>query len=360
MKSVITILAALAIVVSALPATAGSDVSAVHWSDASWSDILATAKKENKHVFIDFFATWCSPCKAMDKTTFMDPKVGEFLNANIPVSYDAEKGVGEELAAKYRIAHYPTFVMIGPDGQEIDRFVGYLEPEAFLDTMVGYTKGVGTIDWYAEKSKADPDNIELHNTLVAKYADAVIPEKAEKHFNKLVALDPGDENGYRAEALYNLGEGFRCAKQATPARTYFEKLLADYPETDYYDKVLTLLARVDYTDGKPEQAVARYEEYLSRDPENPSRMNALAWFCSQRAIGLDRALPVALKAAELSNRNPGILDTLAEVYYAMGDYDNALKIGKEALDSDPDDTYFNNQVKKYQHAKQEADSQASR
>jgi hypothetical protein len=44
----------------------------------------------------------------------------------------------------------------------------------------------------------------------------------------------------------------------------------------------------------------------------------------------------------------------------MGDYDNALKIGEEALASDPDDTYFNDQVKKYQHAKQEAASGASR
>ena len=80
----------------------------------------------------------------------------------------------------------------------------------------------------------------------------------------------------------------------------------------------------------------------------------------ERSIGLDQALPVALKASELSNRDPGILDTLAEVYFAMGDFDNAIKIGKEALESDPEDQYFKDQVKKYEDAKSEADSQAAR
>ncbi|HEU4365878.1 MAG TPA: tetratricopeptide repeat protein, partial [Candidatus Krumholzibacteria bacterium] len=69
----------------------------------------------------------------------------------------------------------------------------------------------------------------------------------------------------------------------------------------------------------------------------------------------DQALPVALKAVELSNRDAGILDTLAEVYFAQGDYDKALKIGLEGLSKEPDDQYFKDQVEKYKKAKVEED-----
>jgi tetratricopeptide (TPR) repeat protein len=83
-------------------------------------------------------------------------------------------------------------------------------------------------------------------------------------------------------------------------------------------------------------------------------LNGFAWFCAQRQIGLEQALPAAQKAVELSKRDPGILDTLAEVYYARGEYDDAIKIGKEALKSDPDDQYFKDQVVKFEKAKKEA------
>ena len=33
----------------------------------SWKDILAKAKAEHKYIFVDCYATWCGPCKYMDK-----------------------------------------------------------------------------------------------------------------------------------------------------------------------------------------------------------------------------------------------------------------------------------------------------
>src|SRR5580692_944424 len=46
----------------------------------SWQEVLQKAKKENKYVFVDCYATWCGPCKWMDKNVYPIDSVGTFMN----------------------------------------------------------------------------------------------------------------------------------------------------------------------------------------------------------------------------------------------------------------------------------------
>jgi tetratricopeptide (TPR) repeat protein len=115
------------------------------------------------------------------------------------------------------------------------------------------------------------------------------------------------------------------------------------------------LAGVEYKLGNRDAAVAAYWKVVEKKPEDSGTLNGFAWFCAQRKIGLDKALPTAQKAAELSKRDPGILDTLAEVYFAMGDFDNAIKIGEEAATKAPGESYYHEQIEKYKKAKVDAD-----
>ncbi len=48
--------------------------------EASWKEIQAKAKAENKYIFMDCFTTWCGPCKYMSSTIFPLQEVGEFMN----------------------------------------------------------------------------------------------------------------------------------------------------------------------------------------------------------------------------------------------------------------------------------------
>jgi tetratricopeptide (TPR) repeat protein len=111
------------------------------------------------------------------------------------------------------------------------------------------------------------------------------------------------------------------------------------------------LAATEYKLGNADAAVAMYEKSMAGKENDPGALNGFAWFCAQRKIGLDKALPAAKKAADLSGRDPGILDTLAEVYFAMGDYNNAIKVEKEALAKDPDDKYLKEQIEKFEKAR---------
>jgi thiol-disulfide isomerase/thioredoxin len=98
-----------------------------------WSTVLEKAKKENKMIFLDGYATWCGPCKKMDSETYKDQAVADYYNANfINVRYDMEKGEGKMLAEKYDVTAYPYLIFTDPAGVILHKGVGFLEAADFV------------------------------------------------------------------------------------------------------------------------------------------------------------------------------------------------------------------------------------
>lgn len=78
---------------------------------------LAQAKKENKPVFIDFWATWCKNCLAMNKTTFVDPGVVKRLDPYVKIKYQAEDPKApetSEVLKQYKVIGLPAYVVLSP------------------------------------------------------------------------------------------------------------------------------------------------------------------------------------------------------------------------------------------------------
>ena len=101
----------------------------------SFDEALAAAKQENKLVFIDFYTTWCGPCKMMSSKTFPQPEVGDFMNSKfIPLKLDAEKE-GADLAKNYGVRAYPTYVILDANGKEVTKITGYMEGDKFMDKV---------------------------------------------------------------------------------------------------------------------------------------------------------------------------------------------------------------------------------
>ncbi|KAJ8680363.1 hypothetical protein QAD02_016150 [Eretmocerus hayati] len=84
------------------------------------SEEFETKLKEagDKLVIVDFFATWCGPCK------MIAPKLDELskeLDDVVFLKVDVDKV--ENLTEKYEISSMPTFVFI-KNGNKIDQFSG--------------------------------------------------------------------------------------------------------------------------------------------------------------------------------------------------------------------------------------------
>ena len=80
----------------------------------------------NEIVFVDFYATWCMPCKMM--SGIIDEIAKEYQKVKF-IKIDVDQNT--ELAIKYNVMSIPT-IMIFEKGELIKRHTGYMDKDELV------------------------------------------------------------------------------------------------------------------------------------------------------------------------------------------------------------------------------------
>jgi thiol:disulfide interchange protein DsbD len=118
----------------------------VAWKPFS-EEILKEALGLKRPVIIDFYATWCTPCRELEDVTFHDAAVVKQAQTDFAmVKVDVTKGgnpVHERLLQQYHVKGVPTIVFLDAMGKEREdlRLVDFLPPDQFLGRMAEVVRG---------------------------------------------------------------------------------------------------------------------------------------------------------------------------------------------------------------------------
>ncbi|MBO9572269.1 MAG: thioredoxin family protein [Chitinophagaceae bacterium] len=114
----------------------------------TWKQIIAKAKRENKYIFVDCYATWCGPCKVMDKYVYPLNIVGDAMNKDfiaVKVQMDStakdpdyiklQYSLARKLEKEYNITGLPTYLFFSPAGKPLHKSAGQQKAKDFIQLL---------------------------------------------------------------------------------------------------------------------------------------------------------------------------------------------------------------------------------
>lgn len=163
----------------------------------TWDEAIEEAQKTDKVIFVDAYAKWCGPCKAMARNVFTQKEVGEYFNDNfINIKMDMEEKEGISFGRKYPVSAYPTLFFISNEGELIKKSVGGKQVDGLIalakKALAGFDKSGQYVEQYeagnrdydlmlnyvTELNKVGKASLKISNEYIASNPDITDDQKA--------------------------------------------------------------------------------------------------------------------------------------------------------------------------------------
>ncbi|WBX98291.1 thioredoxin family protein [Chryseobacterium gambrini] len=347
----------------------------IKFEESNFTTVLAKAKKENKLVFIDAYTTWCGPCKLMAKNIFPQKTVGDYYNSHfINAKIDMEKGEGIEIAKKYNVKAFPTYLFVDGNGELVHRTLGYVEENDFIQ----FAKDAGdpgkrltALKQKFEDGEKDPEFLKNLASLTM-YNDAEFAGRVmERYFSSKKELDREDIQMLLSVAqnadspMYKIFQAKKdeISKMITPQKyeaidksikitsvlkksynaqsktwddNYFLTEAQKFLSKEEAEKILK---KAQAGRALRDKDIAKYEKLtleLNKDTSalSSEELNSLAWNFFENVsnkASLEKALVWAQESVK-KDENFANTDTLANLYNKTGDKKNAKLWAEKSIE----------------------------
>lgn len=322
--------------------------SEVEWLEGqTWDEIISMAQERDTQIVIDFYATWCGPCKMLDNQVYNVSDVVQTMSSLVNFKVDVDKEEYKELTKLFKISAMPTVVVCRKDGSEIDRFLGFRPAPVFLSTLKDYLAEKNTYEDVQTRLENNPDNPALLLLAAEKYSDKNMQAEAKFALQRVLELDPMNEGGFLEKALPSLGFTELMGGNFPVAVELLERSVVFIDEAEGKAEIFGMIAMCYEKIGNSDKQIAALERLVEAAPEDPQALNSAAWSMAEAGINLEKATDLAMKAVVLSGEDPNVMDTLAEIYFKRGMKEDAIKWIEKSISKDPGNKYFKDQLVKF-------------
>lgn len=108
----------------------------VYWRD-NWEAALKEAQQQNRPLALELYLEGCPHCARLARETHTDQTVAAALNTRfIPVRLEGRHHM--DLVRQLEVPGAPTTLIFSPEGKELHRFAGFMNPQEYLKGIEGY------------------------------------------------------------------------------------------------------------------------------------------------------------------------------------------------------------------------------
>ena len=344
----------------------------IRFHEGTWAEVLEAARTQQRIIFVDAYAEWCGPCKAMARNTFPDAEAGTYYNANfINYQFDMEKGEGIAFAEKYQVNAYPTLLYIDYRGEVVHQALGYRDPRQLIAAgkeALDPKNSMTTLRLKFESGSTDPDVL-LSYGMKQHESGQDYREAATRYFATQSEKALLSDKNWQAITVFTQDLDSREFQYMLKQRKkYGKRYGADRVENKIAAvcRQHTIAAVMTRNDAKYKQALEVAGKYIADKGKTASRLE-ITYFgakkdwaqYARKSVEHYSTYPVAPanelntaawnfylhvddpaqleKAAEWARQSVALEnayynnDTYASVLYKLGRYDEALKIANKAI-----------------------------
>lgn len=234
---------------------------------------IADASKRHSPVLLYFYNEGCSGCKLMDSTTLTDTKVVAWVSQHCPMT--RIQPITSDLslcpvAESLSVFGFPTFLLIGSDGKEIDRHLGYLDPKQFISTFEEFLAGKNTLTALVSEATHKP-RIELYAQIAHKYGMRGDLINVGSYVSKVLALDPAGENQVICYPLYEYSSLLAGQEQYDSAIAVIHGIQKSCSQSNFAKIAEHDLIYYYWSKGDNTEAAALLREYVRKYPTEKNK-----------------------------------------------------------------------------------------
>jgi len=267
------------------------------FANLEFDKALEQNKSDGKFLVVKSTASWCAPCKLMDRTTWRDEQVVAWFTANgIAIHFDVDEQ--KALAKQLDIQAMPTMIAFRK-GEEFDRVVGYKDPTEFLGWLEGVKEGKKAIEAVRDRARSAPKGTD--EEVKARYElakELVRKSELEKACEEYVWLWQNAGGAYSAvRGSFMASDMQALAAKYPPAKERFlgfrdeitPRLLAEKVDRSDFDDWIVLNGVV----GEPQKTLEWFDKYKA-DARWQPMLRSVAFRIESLLMTEDRWADVAL------------------------------------------------------------------